>query len=705
MSMLDEMEWLEQKNLLETLNEKKLPFYEIQIMKDGKGDFKKLGKGGNGTVYECIDEQGNSHALKIIGFEDKITNDERDNYYMEQLVQEVQIQIPLSSGCENIVRIEKHGILVVEFDEEDNILDVNLYENWSGESKAEFRMFLCILMEKLEPVVKRKGNTLVPLESLYFFGQNNEECYNEVAILKFALDIGRALRTIHRLKTANRDIKPSNIYWDEKKKIYKLGDFGTAKVMLRGTELTMGRGTQGYMAPEVMFGVEYDVVKADVYSFGITLYQFLNDLRPLPPLDILYRKDRVLPKPCRGSERLISIVMKACEYRAEDRYATMGDMCFELESMAVYLSVLKMTASQQQELKKVLKNKDAERSALVKMYKMAFDELEREHRDNSLYIGTEVVSTDDNNLEEGSEVPLFMPSAKDRRVTRLEENVRAQHIEVSDDFTNKTVQPASGPEVKSRVSFAERSIEEKRKKECLFTFAFEEARASVGLFFIIFAVVALSGRKVLQELTAWPVYIGLFLSVISAVETSKVFLLKTKEKDNVSPFIFICHFVTILFQVVCLIFADTKWIFFLMGISVLDIVRLMFAMGRYNSLQWAVIGAVMATVFISIIGFKVPVGWYWVMVALIVIGIRWMLKFIELLRFDVHAIRKSLLGSLVFLGLSIAIEFLVRVTGLFDNIEIFEKLVYMHPICIGITLFVIELMDLVVASLITKKYK
>ena len=121
--------------------------------------------------------------------------------------------------------------------------------------------------------------------------------------------------------------------------LYKLGDFNISKK----TDATRTfAGTHGYLAPEIfMAKANVDVnytSQADIYSFGICLYQFMNDLLfPFEDdnIDMETAIDRrmngeKLPPPKYASPEFARIILKACEFSVETRYRTMDEMLRDL---------------------------------------------------------------------------------------------------------------------------------------------------------------------------------------------------------------------------------------------------------------------------------------------------------------------------------------------------------------------------------------
>lgn len=167
------------------------------------------------------------------------------------------------------------------------------------------------------------------------------EHVSEDTVLKIALDLTSALELCSRFSIVHRDIKPQNIFVSGLGD-YKLGDFGIAKTMERTMNGTM-IGTYNYMAPEVFSSRPYGSA-ADIYSLGLVLYWLLNERRlpflPPPPAALSAEEDEQarirrlrgerIPAPKNGSAALRRIVLKACEFKPENRYQSAAEMHADL---------------------------------------------------------------------------------------------------------------------------------------------------------------------------------------------------------------------------------------------------------------------------------------------------------------------------------------------------------------------------------------
>ncbi|XP_037420051.1 G-type lectin S-receptor-like serine/threonine-protein kinase At2g19130 [Triticum dicoccoides] len=101
-----------------------------------------------------------------------------------------------------------------------------------------------------------------------------------------ALGMARGLAYLHekcRECIIHCDIKPENILLDDELGA-KLADFGMAKLVGRDFSrvLTTMRGTLGYLAPEWLAGSPV-TAKADVYSFGLVLFELVSGRRNNAP--------------------------------------------------------------------------------------------------------------------------------------------------------------------------------------------------------------------------------------------------------------------------------------------------------------------------------------------------------------------------------------------------------------------------------------
>ena len=95
--------------------------------------------------------------------------------------------------------------------------------------------------------------------------------------------LATGLAYLHSKQILHRDLKPQNIGFDSKG-VLKIYDFDLARIIPKANEdelfqLTTKSGSPRYMAPEVWKGGKYNL-KADVYSFGVLVYQILSLEKP-----------------------------------------------------------------------------------------------------------------------------------------------------------------------------------------------------------------------------------------------------------------------------------------------------------------------------------------------------------------------------------------------------------------------------------------
>lgn len=191
-----------------------------------------IGKGSFASVYKVKKENESGtyvRALKHIVIPEKTQylkiwnamgkDTEKTEQYFENVFQETMQEIQLmhaftENGVRNIVPCYENDVI-------------------RHENPKRYEIFL--LMEYLTPL------------SVYI--SQNELVLNDV--FELGIQILDALEICHENGIMHRDIKEENIFRNEKG-VYKLGDFGVAK-MLHGEESASSvKGTADYMAPEIL---------------------------------------------------------------------------------------------------------------------------------------------------------------------------------------------------------------------------------------------------------------------------------------------------------------------------------------------------------------------------------------------------------------------------------------------------------------------
>lgn len=295
----------------------------------------KIGEGGFGTVYKIKKDDSDDDAT--IG----IFHSARDNTFSALKV----IKIPQSESDLKYMRTE------LEDEESVSAYFEESVEKMSKEIKNMSALssdghIVCYEEHKIIPYQNEIGwdilirmELLTPLQDYIADNQLTEK-----EIIKLGCDMCKALASCHKKNILHRDIKPGNIFISPSGS-YKLGDFGVSRT-IEGTRSGMSKvGTDGYMAPEVYKGSHYGF-KSDIYSLGIVLYYLCNNKRfpfypPYPEKIHFGDKEKALeqrmsgvpfPPPENASEGLSSVILKACEFNAENRYQTAEEMLAALEN-------------------------------------------------------------------------------------------------------------------------------------------------------------------------------------------------------------------------------------------------------------------------------------------------------------------------------------------------------------------------------------
>jgi len=167
------------------------------------------------------------------------------------------------------------------------------------------------------------------------------------SVVELLVGVADAVAVAHEAGILHRDIKPENILL-AKSGYAKLADFGLAKLLeldpladdafvgMRPDQHSSLVGTAAYMSPEQAQGLPLDA-RSDVYSFGLVLHELLSGERPSAKrsLEPEHGAEAEALAPLRADvpAELRTIVGKAVEYDAADRYQTMRELVVDLRRL------------------------------------------------------------------------------------------------------------------------------------------------------------------------------------------------------------------------------------------------------------------------------------------------------------------------------------------------------------------------------------
>ncbi len=241
--------------------------------------------GGQGAVYEGIDEDGNVYAIKEML--DRFTDPKEEAEAVERFNHEAELLQGLSHP--RIPRVYSH------------FTDNHAAFNRPPDEKRHYLTMDFIRGEDLEQIVEREGRI------------------DEQRVLAWADQICDVLDYLHGKGLIYRDMKPSNVMIERDGGV-KLVDFGIAtlfKPAQRGTQI----GTPGYAPPEQYQGLA--TPQSDVYALGATLHHLLTGLDPTErkPFDYPAVRD-VAP---RVSKRTSDAIARAVQFKIEDRFSSIEE--------------------------------------------------------------------------------------------------------------------------------------------------------------------------------------------------------------------------------------------------------------------------------------------------------------------------------------------------------------------------------------------
>lgn len=160
--------------------------------------------------------------------------------------------------------------------------------------------------------------------------------------------LANGLGAAHHAGVIHRDLKPDNVFLTgsgESAQSARLVDFGASKIVgvSRMTRDGIVFGTPHYMSPEQAAGQEVDS-RADIYSFGVIMYEALTGLRPFEAETYMgVLRAHMFQRPVAPTEAnrsvtdlgsLEEVILRCLAKAPEDRFATMKDVVGALERAA-----------------------------------------------------------------------------------------------------------------------------------------------------------------------------------------------------------------------------------------------------------------------------------------------------------------------------------------------------------------------------------
>ena len=110
--------------------------------------------------------------------------------------------------------------------------------------------------------------------------------------------IVKIIQTLHQMGISHNNIKAQNILLDGENFEIKICDLGASSFTKKenGKKILQAKrvGSDAYMAPEIILGLNYDGEKCDIFSLGVLLFFIMNYKAPFPIAKVIKKKNPTL---------------------------------------------------------------------------------------------------------------------------------------------------------------------------------------------------------------------------------------------------------------------------------------------------------------------------------------------------------------------------------------------------------------------------
>jgi len=169
-------------------------------------------------------------------------------------------------------------------------------------------------------------------------------------LLAIAISLAGGIHAIHAASIIHKDINPSNVVYNPETRQLKIIDFGIATILSRENAEIRNpealEGTLPYISPEQTGRMNRSVdYRTDFYSLGVTLYELFTGRQPFAtrdPMELVHCHMTKTPVPPHEINRQIGqslsgLIMKLLNKTAEERYQSGAGIKADLEECRLRL--------------------------------------------------------------------------------------------------------------------------------------------------------------------------------------------------------------------------------------------------------------------------------------------------------------------------------------------------------------------------------
>lgn len=232
----------------------------------------------------------------------------------------------------------------------------NAVERFLREARAASKMTSPNVVQVLDVGRTKGGTPYMVME--YLEGMSLDRLHRQVGVfavedaIDFTLQACAAVAEAHDLGIVHRDLKPGNLFMtqhEDGNPLVKLLDFGLSKLQepdenddLSLTDTTGTMGSPLYMSPEQCRSAKYVDPRSDIWSIGVTLFQFMSGRLPFEGESkaelfamILAKEPQSLSEHAPWVARALEAVIMRCLLKdPNQRYQSVAELATALSAFA-----------------------------------------------------------------------------------------------------------------------------------------------------------------------------------------------------------------------------------------------------------------------------------------------------------------------------------------------------------------------------------